>query len=197
MNSRETWALMEFECRRISDSFGAQIHAFVLMPNHFHMILTVPNEDLGIVMMHFIRTITRTINTISGRWGRVFGARYHGSLIDSEYYIHNVFKYVYRNPVRAGLCERVEDYEFSTLMQSTQKNMGNFPIVNSPFLPPDFYKDFSHLNEPFTKELQVALQKGLRRTRFQVATKKEKLVDQKTRFPWLPKNRFAESESWN
>lgn len=80
-----------------------RVHAFVLMPNHFHLIASTPDADLDRVMMDFMRTITRTIQFISGRTGHIFGGPYRQSLIDSTRYFAHAFKYVYRNPVKGGL----------------------------------------------------------------------------------------------
>src|SRR4051812_21996239 len=77
------WRVFECQCFEISVLFGARIHSFVLMNNHFHMLISTPHEDLGEVMMHFMRSGTRLLNLISGRSGRVFGARYFWSLIEN------------------------------------------------------------------------------------------------------------------
>ncbi len=153
--------------------FGVQIHALVVMNNHFHLIITTPNEDLGQVMQYFIGSITRTLNLISGRSGRVFGTRYHQSLINSTPYFSHVLKYVYRNPVRAGVCEAVEEYPYSTLQGLLGRSWLSFPIhypfgLGGYYLIPDQTDAFlDWLNHPFKKEHEELIRKGLKRTEFQ------------------------------
>src|SRR5690606_20442105 len=89
--------------------------AVVLMPNHFHMILTVPMHDLGVVMNRLMTSVSRRANLFSGRTGHLFGGPYFWSLIASFRYYGHALKYVYRNPVKGGLCERVERYPFGSL----------------------------------------------------------------------------------
>lgn len=142
------------------------------MPNHFHLVLSTPNEDLGIVMKLVMGSVTKTLNRISRRSGRVFGARYHWTLLDSERYFACAFKYAYRNPIKATLCERVEDYQYSTL----QGLMGNAPLpipIYFPFggnsysiVPEEHTSLMNWLNQPFRKEYELAIKKGLKKTRF-------------------------------
>ena len=154
-------------------TFGARIHAFVLMPNHFHLIVTVPEQDLSEVMQHFMRSATKTLNRVSGRSGRVFGGRYHWTLVDSPTYFSHALKYVYRNPVKAGICSRVEGFEFSTLQGLLCVQHLPFPIY-FPFekqsfdrIPNDYEEMKNWLNVPFRAEHDTAISKALRRTRFE------------------------------
>jgi putative transposase len=170
--SEDVWKIFEAHCFEIYLLFQVQVHAFVLMNNHFHLLISTPHEDLGKVMMYFMRTVTRTINLRSGRSGRVFGARYHWSLIDSDLYFAHALKYVYRNPVRAGVCVRAEEYPFSSLAGVLGFRPLSFPLF-FPFGCEGFLKIPSELddlllwlNQPFRKEQQLAIQKALRRTQF-------------------------------
>jgi hypothetical protein len=114
------------------------------------------------------------MNSKSGRSGRVFGARYHWSLIDSDRYFATALKYLYRNPVRAQLCRRAEDYLFSTLPGRFGLRRLGFPIhypfgmdgyLNIPSEPEPFLE---WLNRPFEVEMDLAIQQGLRRTHFRI-----------------------------
>src|SRR5688500_9191320 len=69
----DAWKELTQQCYEITILFGVRIHAFVLMPNHFHLLITVPEHDLVIVMQHFMRAATKEMNRRSGRSGRVFG----------------------------------------------------------------------------------------------------------------------------
>lgn len=177
------WEIMRSEGLIISILYGAEIHALVLMPNHFHMLLTVPEQDLGIVMNSFICSITRLSNLHSGRSGHLFGGPYYRALIQSTRYFGHALKYVYRNPVRAKLCERVENYPYSSLHGLLGFSHLPFPIyftrkgleLGLPFIQPD--QQLSWLNTPFSSEAEALIRKGLRRQIF------ETVVDRKTRMP--------------
>lgn len=96
-------------------AYGLRIHAFTLMSNHFHLIVRAPEGNLSSAMRFFMAESGRDLRLLSDRINVTYGSRFHRSLLtDPLYYLH-AYKYVYRNPVEAGLCQRVEDYPFSTL----------------------------------------------------------------------------------
>lgn len=166
--------------------FAIEVQALVLMPNHFHMILTTPEQDIGVVMESFMKNITLFLNLKSGRSGRIFGGPYYPSIIQSDLYFSQAYKYVYRNPIKAGIVRRVEDYSFSTLP-------GLLGLAHLPFplhLPRSgsglFLFDKTHdehldwLNSQTRKELDDAIRRGLKRTVFKIpvsqsSRRKEKL----------------------
>jgi putative transposase len=172
---------MGSECLSARLKFGVEFQSVVLMPNHFHMLVTTPEQDLGIVMRDFMANITREANRLSGRTGHVFGGPYYWSLINSSRYYGHAFKYVYQNPVRARLCAKVEDYPFSTLHGLLGHARLPFPI--SCPRPEYFFaipgvepSDFlGWLNKPFPKETELLIKKGLRKKVF------DKMLCRKTR----------------
>ncbi len=91
---------------------GWEVHAWVLMANHFHFIIHTPQGHLVEGMKWFMNTYTRRLNSRHRLWGRVFGDRYKSSLIEppdysgSTDYLRTVISYVHLNPVRARLIER-------------------------------------------------------------------------------------------
>jgi hypothetical protein len=96
-------------------AFNVRIHAFVLMSNHFHMIARTPEANLSQAMKYFMRETSREITYGSDRINMTYGGRFHRSLIGSPLYYLHAYKYLYRNPVMAGLCSRVEDYKYSSI----------------------------------------------------------------------------------
>ena len=180
----QLWEIIGSEALFLNITYGVEFHAFVLMPNHFHILLTVPEHDLGIVMNEFMRSISRRINLISRRTGHVFGGPYYWSLIKNTRYFGHALKYVYRNPVRAKLCENVEDYRYSTLHGLLGSAHLPFPInftrVGMEISLPatDNLQQLGWLNNPFPKEAETLIQRGLRRKLF------EAIMDRKTRRPF-------------
>jgi putative transposase len=126
----KAWSEFQFFCWEANLLYGAKIHAFVLMSNHFHLIVSTPENDLGEVMRLFSSGVARSINYKSHQQGHVFGGRYKWSLISHpEYYLH-ALKYVYRNPVKANLVSRVEDYKYSSLHGLLGKSHLLFPTIS-------------------------------------------------------------------
>ncbi|MCM2324191.1 MAG: transposase [Oligoflexia bacterium] len=169
----QAWRILEGQCFEVSVLFGAQVHALVLMNNHFHLLISTPKEDLGEIMMHFMRSSTRALNLLSGRSGHAFCGRYHWTLVNSDVYFAHAFKYVFRNPVRAGVSDTVEEYPFTSLAGLLGLRPLGFPIY-FPFgfsayirIPTDTAALLKWLNQPFRTEHLQAIRKALKRACFE------------------------------
>jgi len=85
---------------------GFRVHAWVLMGNHYHLLLETPEPNLSEGMGWLQNAYTRRINTRHGLWGHVFGGRYKAILVEPGNCFWAVLDYIHLNPVRAGLVER-------------------------------------------------------------------------------------------
>jgi hypothetical protein len=136
------------------------------------MIATSSEGDLGVVMKSLMTNIAKRSNSLSGRSGHLFGGPYFWSLIQSSRYFGHALKYVYRNPVRANLCEKVEDHPFGTLQGTIGDAHLPFPIhftrsLLDVGLPLDYPSEFlDWLNNPFPQEAEKLIKIGLRRKVF-------------------------------
>ena len=96
------------------DRYGILIHAYVLMDNHYHLILETPKGNLLKVMHGLNGGYTGYFNRKYGRVGHLFQGRYKGIIVEKEAYLIPLSRYVHLNPVRAGVVERPEQYRWST-----------------------------------------------------------------------------------
>ena len=160
----EVWRIFQFELREISQKYQFQVHAFVLMSNHYHLIGTCSEKyDLGFVMRVLQSKTSKAINSKSGRINHVYGSRYRASLITNEYYYANAWKYVYRNPVTALQCNKVSDWEFSTL------NRINILPLSCHIFERTIFKRINYeqwLNTNFEEEAYQKIKIGLTRSEF-------------------------------
>lgn len=91
------------------------VHAYVLMTNHVHLLMT-PSTANGIsqLMQSLGRYYVRYINVTYGRSGTLWEGRYKASLVDSERYFLLVSRYIELNPVRAGMVGHPAAYPWSS-----------------------------------------------------------------------------------
>jgi REP element-mobilizing transposase RayT len=90
---------------------GFRIWAWVLMGNHYHLLIETPSANLVDGMAWLQNTYTRRFNCRHRQWGRLFGDRYKSVLIESgrrdetggDSYLQTLLDYIHLNPVRAGL----------------------------------------------------------------------------------------------
>ena len=92
---------------------GWDVWGFCLMPNHYHAVLESTREGLSAGAQWLNGVYAQTFNGRHGRWGHLFGARFASWVIDREEHLYAACRYVLENPVRAGLCERPEEWPWS------------------------------------------------------------------------------------
>lgn len=137
--------------------------AFVLMDNHYHMIIQTPEGNLDKFMYEFNKRFAIKIQKKSGTINQIFGGRYKWCLIESQRYFSNCNRYVYQNPVRANLVEKCEDYAFSTLKVVMGKE--HFPIpLHAQFSQKDDF-GLNWLNAAIGDDELFALRKSLTRSK--------------------------------
>lgn len=112
----------------IHHAYNFKIHSFVLMNNHFHALITTPEANLSEGMNYFMREVSRSITKLSGRINQTWGSPYFWSITDSYSYYMNAYKYVYRNPIEAGLSKSCQDYKYSSLNFLLGDNRATFPV---------------------------------------------------------------------
>ena len=95
--------------------FDVEIHSYVLMSNHFHLLAT-PQTDTGLpqMMQAVGRSYVRLFNDLQGRSGTLWEGRYRSTLIQTDSYLLSCMAYIDLNPVRAGLVAEAQDYPWSS-----------------------------------------------------------------------------------
>jgi putative transposase len=94
---------------------GVEVHAYVLMNNHIHLLLT-PQRDQALprMMQALGRRYVRHFNLRHGRTGTLWEGRYRSSLIQTEHHLLACMAYMDLNPVRAGLVADPADHPWSS-----------------------------------------------------------------------------------
>lgn len=80
--------------------YGVEIHCYVLMNNHFHLVVETPRGNLSEFMRHFNISYTAAFNRRHRRVGHLYQGRYKAILIDKDSYLLELSRYVHVNPVR-------------------------------------------------------------------------------------------------
>ena len=151
------WPMYINKLQSLKDIFKCKIHAFVLMTNHYHLILSTTQSNLAECMQFFNGSMAREANKISKRINHFYGARYKWCIINSEKYYWNAVKYVFRNPIEAGICYNVEDYLYSSLNHPTQSVWDMIDFFHDKTKKINI--DLDWLNTPNKKEQTIAIPK--------------------------------------
>jgi len=87
---------------------------FCVMTNHYHALMRTPAANIAAGLCRLNGLFAQIYNRRRGRTGHVFERRYHAALVRRQAHLLESCRYIALNPVRAGMCERPEDYEWSS-----------------------------------------------------------------------------------
>jgi len=123
------------------ERFGMRVLAYCIMPNHWHLILW-PRQDGELSRFTGWLTLTHTQRWHAYRQsvgsGHVYQGRFKSFVVESNEYFLTVCRYVERNPLRAGLVERAEDWQWSSLWRRRSDNpeyqgqLADWPVARPP-----------------------------------------------------------------
>lgn len=120
----------------LSERFNVEIYAYVLMNNHYHLLLKTVDANLSKAMHWFGTTYTLKFNINNHTGGHLFQGRYKSIIIQNDAYLLRLSCYIHRNPLRAGIVKRLADYKWSSYLFYGYKKK-----------PPNWLKTKSILNQ--------------------------------------------------
>jgi putative transposase len=95
--------------------FDCAIHAYVLMTNHIHLLLTpAAGDGLSQLMRHVDQRYVQFVNRTYRRTGTLWEGRFRSSLVQEQHYLLRCYRYIELNPVRAGMVKHPADYAWSS-----------------------------------------------------------------------------------
>lgn len=104
-----------FHLARLLARARCALHAYCLMTNHVHLLVTARDADsCATLMKHLHQLHTQYINRTYRRSGGLWDGRYKSCLVQSEGYLLTCYRYIELNPVRAGLATKAADYPWSS-----------------------------------------------------------------------------------
>ena len=108
----------QFYLRCLSETaqwYGLAVHAYCLMTNHVHLLVTPRDADsIWRAMQRLGRHYVRYVNDRAGRTGTLWDGRYRACLVDRENYLLTCYRYIELNPVRAGMVKHAGGYPWSS-----------------------------------------------------------------------------------
>jgi putative transposase len=89
------------------------LHALCLMTTHYHLVLHSTQPELSRGLQRVQGRYAQAFNERHGRFGHLFADRFAARAIEDERYLYAACSYVVENPVRAGLCDSIDDWPWS------------------------------------------------------------------------------------
>lgn len=97
-----------------TERYGAAVHVYCLMSNHYHLLLQTPQGNLSQIMRHINGAYTNYFNAKRKRAGHLFQGRYKAILVEKDAHALELSRYIHLNPVRAGMVPMPEEYRWSS-----------------------------------------------------------------------------------
>lgn len=152
---------LRFLCRK----YECELHAYCLMTNHVHLLLT-PHESNGCSMMmrDLGRTYVRYFNRRHGRSGTLWEGRFRACAVESARYVLACYRYIEANPVRAGMVNAPELYPWSshTVNTGIRIDPALRPHAELTALAPEAAARHAAYRALFEQSLEEALLKSIR-----------------------------------
>ena len=106
---------------QVFDGERYHLHAWVVMPNHVHVLFTPrPGHGVSDVIGNWKSYTAKEVNKILGRTGQFWQADYFDRFIRSDAHYDDAVEYIEKNPVVAGLCATTEEWPFGSARRRAQ-----------------------------------------------------------------------------
>jgi putative transposase len=157
---------------RAASAYRVSVHAYVLMPNHVHLLAT-PEVEGGIsrMMQYLGRQYVQYINRTYGRSGTLWERRFLASLVETGRCLLSLYRYIESNPVRVGLASAPERYRWSSAVAHVAPNGKTFLIDHDVYLRlgdtpqarAGAYLEFARepLEDEVLAEIRLAIKRGV------------------------------------
>jgi putative transposase len=153
------------------EKHGCQLHAYVLMTNHVHLLLTpIAELSIGKTIQSVGRYYVQNFNYHHNRTGTLWEGRYKATLIDSENYLLNCYRYIELNPVRSAMVDHPSAYPWSSYAYNAlgKTNDNLYPhrlykrLGETPALRQKAYRDMfrSRLRDQMLNDIRESVNKS-------------------------------------
>lgn len=118
----------------LPNRFDMEIYAYVLMSNHYHLLLKTKAANLSKAMQWFGTSYTRRFNLNHHISGHLFQGRFKSLIVENDAYLLRLSCYIHRNPLRAEVIERLADYKWSSYLFYAYKKRKPPKWLNTHFI---------------------------------------------------------------
>ena len=107
------------------------LYAYCLMSNHIHLLIREREDTIGMAIKRIASSYVYYYNHKYSRDGHLFRERFKSEPVNDMAYFVTLLRYIHQNPVKAGMVDEVQDYEFSSWHEYKDKDSVLFPLCDT------------------------------------------------------------------
>ncbi len=146
-----------------------RVYAYCLMGNHIHLLMEFKKEPIEQVFKRIGSKYVYWYNVKYQRKGHLFQDRFKSEPVDDDPYFLTVIRYIHQNPVKAGLCKKVEDYKYSSYNEYLKESSFIETDYVFSILPKDAFIEYN--NQPSSANCLDIEEKTIKRVTDEEARK--------------------------
>jgi len=121
--------------RELASQFACSVHAYCLMTNHVHLLITPQTvEGCGLLMKNLGQRYVQHVNRSYQRSGTLWEGRFRSCLAQSERYVLACYRYIELNPVRAGMARHPRQYRWSSYRANAEGKGPSWLLAHQQYL---------------------------------------------------------------
>ncbi len=136
-----------------AQKYSFKVHSLCLMPNHYHLLIETKNENLSLLARHINSKYAQYFNREYKRVGPLWQGRFKSWYVHDEFYLDALVRYIEYNPIKAGICQNIGEYKWSTSTLLLHKSYAK--LFESSLLHEE--KLFTSLDTPLSEAEQNSL----------------------------------------
>jgi len=113
LDDADRWIFLKVLAETV-EHHGVVCHAWVLMDNHYHLLLETPSANLSPAMKHLNGIYTQKFNKKHHRVGHLFQGRFKAMVVEKDTYLKELCRYLVLNPVRAKMVKHPREWKWSS-----------------------------------------------------------------------------------
>lgn len=141
-------------------SLGFDLLAYVIMGNHYHLLVKLGKSSMPVIMQRLISRYSRAYNRCHQRSGSLFEGRYRAIPVMDDAYFLSLVRYIHQTPLEARICRKVQDYPWSSDKHYRKLDLGGPVQIRTllGLLSPDLQKAhraYLHFMEGRNKDFRL------------------------------------------
>ena len=151
-------------------------YAYCLMPNHYHLLIKTHEANLSLGMRQLNGVYTQNYNIRYKRIGHLFQGRFKSILVEEEKYKYELIRYIALNPLRANIAQKIEDWEWNSVLEILGK-ANKTGCINIKEILFNFDQDENKAKEIFLNFLSLKCEEDMEKPKGGIILGSDEFID--------------------